>query len=632
MKLKFISGCSAGKPNLLLLVKDNGKSAVFDCGFQNEIPDFSKIEGEVEEIFITHGHADHIGGLTILKRMFPNARIFMSEPTVEIGKITISSIEIGKITISSREIKGKYKIPMKEIEEVMSDVETIRDGIILKFDDYKVLPIYAGHLLGALSYLIKLDSHTLLYTGDISISELPLAGKFELSQSNIDLIISESNFSLGLDTFRSSLEKISQIIASAIKVKGRVVMPLPAAGRAQEIAVYLSYKMLAGEIPHTTIYVDGSVKDVMRVYDKYSSNLRGYLSEYYMKVRSAGLIKLVSDDMRKDLIRNERPFIVLTTSANLKHGPSVYYAEEVFLDENSLLLFTGRVGDKTLAKQILHSKKGELVEFPGVALSRKCNVQMIELNEHGNASDLIEMVNKISSKSIMLTHGNDVVKQYLMQYFLKENSRFSIFDPLEGDFINLNLLFSIVKSQKKFDDEFFEALLERIIESIRIEYDKGKILTRDFVEKLLNKNDIMYEIRNLEKAKQIFFIAFRYGIKYSYKNHNIDFKFVSDLMEIISEIISEILGKSASNKLFNQLNETSPKFFKNLVLKGGTMKANLGIEIISLENLKEILNDFERNFSRFGVKAPSISEIRKLCEQELIIDNSLRNNYLRVFG
>jgi Cft2 family RNA processing exonuclease len=623
MKLKFISGCSAGKPNLLLLVKDNGKSAVFDCGFQNEMPDFSKIEGEVEEIFITHAHADHIGGLTILKRMFPNARIFMSEPTIEIGKITISSLEI----------KSKYKIPMNEIEEVMSDVETIRDGIILKFDDYKVLPIYAGHLLGALSYLIKFDSHTLLYTGDISISELPLAGKFELAQSNIDLIISESNFSLGLDTFRSSLEKISQIIASAIKVKGRVVMPLPAAGRAQEIAVYLSYKMLAGEIPHTTIYVDGSVKDVMRVYDKYSSNLRGYLSEYYTKVRSAGLIKLVSDDMRKELVRNERPFIVLTTSANLKYGPSVYYTEEVFLDENSLILFTGRVDEKTLAKKILYSKKGELVEFRGVALSRKCNVQMNELNEHGNATDLIEMVNKISSKSILLTHGNDVVKQYLMQYFLKENSRFSIFDPLEGDLINLNLLFSIVKSQKKFDDEeFFEALLERIIESIRIEYDKGKILTRDFIEELLSKNDILYEIRNIEKAKQLFFIAFRYGVKYSYKNHKIDFKFVSDLMEIISEIISEILGKSASNKLFNQLNETSPKFFKNLILKGGTMKANLGVEIISLENLKEILNDFETNFSRFGIKAPSISEIKKLCEQELIIDNSLRNNYLRVFG
>jgi len=623
MKLKFISGCTVGKPNLLALIKDNGKVAIFDCGFQNEMPDFSKIEGEVEEIFITHAHADHIGGLTMLKRMFPNAKIYMSEPTLEIGKITIGSLEI----------MNKYKIPQKEIEEVLSDVEIVKDGIPLKFNDYKVLPIYAGHLLGALSYLVKFDSTTMIYTGDVSVSELPLAGKLEVVQGNIDLLISETNFSLGVDTFNSAIEKVAQIISSVIKVKGRIIMPMPAAGRAQEIAVYLSYKMLTGEIPHTTIYVDGSIKDVMRIYDKYNSLLRGYLSEYYLKVRSSGLIKLVSDDMRKELVKNEKPLIVLATSANMKHGPSIYYAEEVFLDENSTILFTGRVDEKTLAKRIINSKKGELVEFKGIALSRKCNVAINEVNEHGNASDMLELIKKIGVKSLILMHGNDVVKQYMSQYFMKEDPRFFLVEPLEGDIINISFIFNLFKTQKRFiDEEFFEALIERIVEGIRADYDKGKMITRDYVEDILNKNDIIIEIRNIEKAKQFFFIVFRYAVKYSYKDSKIDFKFVGDLLEIISEIISDILGKSNSNKLFAQLNETSPKFFKNLVLKGGTLKADLGIKIQSLENLKEILKDFEINFSRFGIKAPSISEIKKLCEQELIIDNTYRNNYLRVFG
>ncbi|HLI46988.1 MAG TPA: MBL fold metallo-hydrolase [Geobacterales bacterium] len=623
MKLKFISGCSAGKPNLLTLVKDSGKVVVFDCGFQNEMPDFSKIEGEVEEVFITHAHADHIGGLTMLKRMFPKARIFMSEPTLEIGKITIGSLEI----------MNKYKIPQSEIEEVMSDVETVKDGVPLKFDEYKVLPIYAGHLLGALSYLIKFDSMTVLYTGDVSVSELPLAGKLEILQGNIDLLISETNFSLGFDTFSSAVEKIAQMVAAATKVKGRIIMPMPAAGRAQEIAIYLSYKMLNGEIPHTTIYVDGSIKDVMKIYDRYSSYLRGYLAEYYFKVRSSGLIKLVSDDMRKDLVKNEKPLIVLTTSANMKYGPSLYYAEEVFLDENSTILFTGRVDDKTLAKRIINSKKGELVEFKGIALSRKCNVLINEVNEHGNASDMLDTIKKIGIKSLILMHGNDVVKQYMSQFFIKENPRFFLIEPLEGDLINLAIIFNLARSQKAFlDEEFFEALIERIIEAIRSDYDKGRMLTRDYVQDVLNKNDIILEIRNIEKAKQFFFIAFRYAVKYSYKDSRIDFKFVSDFLEVISEIISDILGKSNSNKLFAQLGETAAKFFKNLVLKGGTLKADLGIKIQSLENLKDILNDFETNFSRFGIKAPSVGEIKKLCEQELIVDNTYRNNYLRVFG
>ncbi len=623
MRFKFISGCSSGKPNLFLLIKNNGKAVVFDCGFQSEMPDFSKIEEDVEEVFITHAHADHIGGLTLLKQMFPNAKIYMSEPTAEIGKITIGSLEI----------KDKYRIPMKEIETTMNSVEFIKEDMLVKFDDYKVMPIRAGHLLGALSYLIRFDSNLILYTGDVSLFELPLAGKFEAPLGNVDVVISESNFTIGIDSFNETLEKIASLVASAIKLKGRVIFPLPAAGRAQEIAAYLAYKIINNEIPHATIYVDGSIRDVIRIYDTYSSNLNGYLAKFYQNMRSSGLIKLVPDYMRKDLVRNEKPLIVLTTSANLKHGQSLFYVEEVFLDENATILFTGRVDDKTIAKRILVSKKGELIEFKGIALSRKCNVVLYELNEHGNVMDLINLLKRISAKALILVHGNELVKNYISQFLLKENSRFAVTDPLEGDMINITKLIKLSKLIKFIEDEeFFEALLERSIYTIKNDYDRNKKIDREYLEGLLEKNDLLIELRNLERIKLLFFIFFRYGVKASYKNYKIDFKFVADVLEVLGESIAEVMGKSAVAKLFQQLNETAPKFFKNLILRGGTMKANLGIEIISMENLKEILENFNANFSRFGVKMPEISEIKKLCEQEILQDKSLKANYERVFG
>ncbi len=623
MKFKFISGCSSGKPNLFLLIKNGRKAAVFDCGFQTEMPDFSKIEEEVEEIFITHGHADHIGGLTLLKQMFPNAKIYMSEPTSEIGKITISSLEI----------KDRYRIPPKEIEATMNSVEFIKEGSIVKFDDYKVMALRAGHLLGALSYLIKFDSNSILYTGDVSLFELPLAGKFEAPLTNVDVVISESNFTIGMDSFNETIEKIARLVVSAIKLKGKVIFPLPAAGRAQEIAAYLAYKIINNEMPHATIYVDGSIRDVLRIYDAYSSNLNGYLARLYQHMRSSGLIKPVPDYMRKDLVKNEKPLIVLTTSANLKHGQSLFYVEEVFLDENATVLFTGRVDEKTIAKRILLSKKGELIDFKGVALSRKCNVVLYELNEHGNVTDLINLLKRISVKALILVHGNELVKNYLSQFLLKENPRFALADPLEGDVINITSLIKVSKLIKFIEDEeFFEALLERLIYAIKSDYEKNEKINKEYLEEFLEKNDLLIELRNLERIKLLFFIFFRYATKASYKNYKIDFKFVADILEVLSELITEVMGKSAVNKLFQQLNETAPKFFKNLILRGGTMKAHLGIEIISMENLKEILENFNTNFSRFGVNAPDISKIKKLCEQEIASDKNLKANYERVFG
>ena len=83
--------------------------------------------------------------------------------------------------------------------------------------------------------------------------------------------------------------------------------------------------------------------------------------------------------------------------------------------------------------------------------------------------------------------------------------------------------------------------------------------------------------------------------------------------------------------LFNQLNETLPKFFKNLVLKGGTMKAQLNIEISSLPKLKETLKSFEENFSIFNIKAPTIEEIKETCEEEIKANPNLKSIYERVF-
>lgn len=93
MKIKFISGCSAGKPNLILLSVNN-EGIILDCGYQYDMPDFTKIDKEIKHIFITHAHADHVGSLTILKRIFPEANVYMSEPTKELSKITISNLEI----------------------------------------------------------------------------------------------------------------------------------------------------------------------------------------------------------------------------------------------------------------------------------------------------------------------------------------------------------------------------------------------------------------------------------------------------------------------------------------------------------------------------------------------------------
>src|SRR5207247_9115703 len=53
---------------------------------EDALPNFKAIaDRRIEAALISHAHQDHIGTLPILMRRFPNARIFMTEATADIG-------------------------------------------------------------------------------------------------------------------------------------------------------------------------------------------------------------------------------------------------------------------------------------------------------------------------------------------------------------------------------------------------------------------------------------------------------------------------------------------------------------------------------------------------------------------
>src|SRR5260370_8429034 len=53
---------------------------------EDALPNFKPISDQrIEAILISHSHQDHIGTLPVLMRRQPNARVFMTETTAEIG-------------------------------------------------------------------------------------------------------------------------------------------------------------------------------------------------------------------------------------------------------------------------------------------------------------------------------------------------------------------------------------------------------------------------------------------------------------------------------------------------------------------------------------------------------------------
>src|SRR5215213_3169574 len=73
------------------LIETETERLVLDCGMHPKqegdgaLPNFQPITAEIDAIIVSHAHQDHIGTLPVLMRRQPQARVFMSEATAEIG-------------------------------------------------------------------------------------------------------------------------------------------------------------------------------------------------------------------------------------------------------------------------------------------------------------------------------------------------------------------------------------------------------------------------------------------------------------------------------------------------------------------------------------------------------------------
>lgn len=141
----------------MILLEHSGSRAIIDCGilFPNDqcyginylIPNYTDIE-QVDTLFITHGHEDHIGAIVHLLEIFPNIKIY-APPFAKLlitHKLSFSGIS-------------------KDIDEYDSDS-------ILPFSNLAIHPIRVNHSIPdtyGLLLLDKANNRSVFYASDFKI-------------------------------------------------------------------------------------------------------------------------------------------------------------------------------------------------------------------------------------------------------------------------------------------------------------------------------------------------------------------------------------------------------------------------------------------------------------------------------
>jgi metallo-beta-lactamase family protein len=465
ISLSFL-GAAKGVTGSRYLVEVNHTRFLVDCGLFQERESLKKNwepfqvpPQKLEAVLLTHAHLDHCGLLPRLVKEGFRGRIICTSATAEIVKIVL--LDSAKIQEEDAAYKkkrhmregrrGPYpEIPLYTVADVeatlplLAPVEynepvSLSRGIEASFHD-------AGHVLG--SAMIRLlisqrqEKRSIIFSGDIGRWDRPILHDPSVFRRT-DYIVVESTYG---DRVHEGTEDISdelaEIVNSAFKAGGNIIVPSFALQRTQEILYYLNTLRLENRIPQLDIYLDSPMAArITEVYKHYISlfdqETKDLLRQNHSPFDFPGLKAVETADESKALNKIKGTVMIIAGSGMCTGGRIKHHLVTNISRPESTILFVGFQAESTLGRQILDGAAS--VRILGQQYPVRARIAHLQgLSAHADRDELLRWFSKLSvgPRHVFITHGEANAAEKFRE-FLTEKTGFEASVPASGDRVRL---------------------------------------------------------------------------------------------------------------------------------------------------------------------------------------------------
>ncbi|WP_257347271.1 MBL fold metallo-hydrolase [Pseudalkalibacillus decolorationis] len=387
----------------------------------NALPAFGMLSelSDPDVILVTHAHADHIGALPIVHSLFPNVPIYTTPPTIDLMKIMMKdSFKI--LEERTRLTQTLMPYTDDQINSLLESLLVFPANGVLKIGSVKITAFRAGHILGAVMFLIEGEGESLFVTGDLSFrSGRTIPGAQVPQDIEPDVVIMESTYGNRMHTDRNTEEKrLAENVAEIISNGGFALIPAFALGRAQEVLLILQDYMEKGLIPAFPIYVDGLVTPISRIYKSYPHYLKGPVS-HRIKVNGDAFLTegrcIAVTPKEREKILASKPGCIVASSGMLTGGASAWYAEKLLSDEKNAIFITGYQDEESPGRRLLSLADGteKTLELNGRVYPVSCQIGKYGLSAHADAEEMNRFIESLKPTYTLLVHGDDDARNEL---------------------------------------------------------------------------------------------------------------------------------------------------------------------------------------------------------------------------
>jgi cleavage and polyadenylation specificity factor subunit 3 len=394
------------------LLKFMGKTVLFDCGVHpaysgiSALPFFDDIDtDQIDLVLITHYHLDHAAGLPYLMErteLNPKARVFMTQPTRAIYKTLLADF----VRVSRNSAGEESLYTEADVEKTMARIEVVDYHAEVNVDGIKFRPFYAAHVLGAAMFMVEIAGVRVLYTGDFSREEDRHLKEAEVPPFRPDVLICESTYGLQVHESRRIREKrFTEHVADIVRDGGRVLLPVFALGRAQELLLILDEYWEANEsLQHIPIYYASAIAQrCMPVYQTYVNMMNDNVRRRF-EVSNPFDFKYVRNVRGRDGFADDGPCVFMASPGMLQSGLSRELFERWCTNKRNGLVLTGYSVDGTLAKKVLNCPE-KITRLDGREVPLACSVQYVTFAAHTDCKQTTSFLEDVQPTHTILVHG-----------------------------------------------------------------------------------------------------------------------------------------------------------------------------------------------------------------------------------
>ncbi|TNM86622.1 hypothetical protein fugu_006852 [Takifugu bimaculatus] len=427
-----------------ILVSIGGKNIMLDCGMHmgynddRRFPDFSYVtqNGRLTDfldcVIISHFHLDHCGALPYMSEMVGyDGPIYMTHPTKAICPILLEDFR--KITVDKKGETNFFTSQM--IKDCMKKVVPLNLHQTVQVDDeLEIKAYYAGHVLGAAMVQIKVGSESVVYTGDYNMTPDRHLGAAWIDKCRPDILISESTYATTIrDSKRCRERDFLKKVHESIERGGKVLIPVFALGRAQELCILLETFWERMNLKAPIYFSTGLTEKANHYYKLFITWTNQKIRKTFVQRNMFEFKHIKAFD--RSYADNPGPMVVFATPGMLHAGQSLQIFKKWAGNEKNMVIMPGYCVQGTIGHKILNGQRK--LEMEGRAtLDVKLQVEYMSFSAHADAKGIMQLIRMAEPRNMLLVHG-EAAKMEFLKGKIEQEFNIDCYMPANGETVTV---------------------------------------------------------------------------------------------------------------------------------------------------------------------------------------------------